>query len=153
MGSTSLSAQVTPSTWGGYNSYTALPMLQVTSSGLYFDVGDASQVMIFVINASSCTDGTIFIEPGAKAWAGSRGQAPSTALGVYSTATAPITCLAAVGISTTFSSYVESTTGTFACVGPFESARVKSSDGKIYVMNSTISTRMYISVVTMGSTN
>jgi hypothetical protein len=153
MGCSSLSAQITPSTWGGYNSYTSLPMSAVTSSGVYFNVGDASQVMIFVINASSCTDGTLFIEPGAPNWAGSRGQARSTALGVYSTATAPITCWAALAVSTTVTTYVASTTGTCAMVGPFEAATVKSTDGMIFVMNSTVSTRMWVSVVAMGSTN
>ena len=152
MGSTAQSTQIIPSTWAGYNSYTPLYMVQVTSSGAYFNVGDADKVVIFVANASSSVDGTLFIEPGAR-WAGSRGLEPSTGSTVYSTATAPGVCVAAVAVSTTVTTYVASTTGQFVAWGPFESATVKSSDGQIFIVNSTTSTRMYAGVMTMGSTN
>jgi hypothetical protein len=147
-----MASQITPSTWAGYNSYTPIFMSAVTSSGVYFNVGDAEKIIIFVANASSSDDGALYIVPGAQ-WSGSRGLAPSTTVSDFSTATAPIVCVAEVAVSTTVTTYIASTTGTFALWGPFEAATVKSSDNTIYVANSTVSTRMWISVMAMGSTN
>jgi hypothetical protein len=157
MGSTTQSTNFTPSTQVAYNSGTGtlLYMAPVTSSGAYFNVGDCQEVMIFVANASSsdsATSGALWIEPGAR-WAGSRGLAPSTIATAYSTATAPIVLsLATHGI--TGSSAVGSTTGSFGVFGPFESAQVKSSDEKIYIIASTGSTKMFAAVYQMigGST-
>jgi len=90
MGSTAQSTNMTPSTFvGGITQGAALYMQAVTSSGAYFQVGDASRVIIFVSNGSSSATGAVFIEPGAK-WSGSMGLDPSTGSTVYSTATAPI---------------------------------------------------------------
>jgi len=154
MGSTAQSTQIIPSTWTGFaaGSVTPLAMVQVTSSGAYFNCGDASKVMIFVANASSSADGCLWLEPGAR-WAGSRGLDPSTGSTVYSTATAPIVCPTTLAVSTTVTTFVASTTGQFVAWGPFESATIKSSDQTVYIVNSTVSTRMYVGVMTWGSTN
>ena len=148
-----MASQLTPSTFGGLNQYTALPMSAVTSSGCYFNVGDASKILIFVANASSSVDGTLMMIPGA-AWSGALGLDASTTTSTdYSTSNCPSVCVAAMAVSTTFTTYVASTTGTFAVWGPFESVDVKSTAQTIYIANSTTSTRMYVSVLAMGSTN
>lgn len=145
--------QITVSTFTGYNGYTPLGMNAVTSSGSYFNVGDASQILIFVVNASSSVDGTLMMIPGAK-WSGALGRDASTTTSTnYSTANCPSVCVAAVSVSTTVTTYVGSTTGTFAVWGPFESVDVKSTAQTIYIANSTTSTRMWVSVFAMGSTN
>lgn len=157
MGSTQQSTNMTPSTFvGGITQGAGLAMQAVTSSGAYFNVGDASKVIVFVANASSsdsATSGAVWIEPGAK-WTGSQGLTVSTGAAVYSTATAPI----AVSVPThgiTGSSAIGSTTLSYVALGPFDSARVKSSDGKIYIVASTGSTKMYAAVYVLpgGSTN
>jgi hypothetical protein len=154
MGSTAQSTNMTPSTFvGGITQGAALYMQAVTSSGAYFNVGDASKVLVFVGNASSSDNGSVWIEPGAR-WGASNGMSPSTTSTMYSTATAPIAISVPLhGI--TGSSAVASTTGSFAVLGPFESAKVKSSDGKIYLVASTGSTEMFAAVYAMpgGSTN
>ena len=149
MGSTAQSTNMTPSTFvGGITQGAALYMHAVTSSGAYFQVGDASRVIIFVSNGSSSDTGALFIEPGAR-WSGSRGQAPSTTSTLYSTATAPI----AISVAThgvTGSSASMSTAGSFYGVGPLESATVKSSDGKIFIVASTGSTKMCAAVYALA---
>lgn len=151
MGSTAQSTNLSPSTFTGYDTAaTSLYMHAVTSSGAYFTVGDASKVMVFVANASSSDDGAIFVEPGAR-WSGSRGQAPSTTSTLYSTATAPI----AISLPThgiTGSSAIQSTTGSFGILGPFDGATVKSSDATIYIVASTGSTKMFAAVMALKST-
>lgn len=148
MGSTAQSTNMTPSTFvGGITQGALLYMQAVTSSGAYFQVGDASRVMVFVSNGSSSDTGAIFIEPGAR-WSGSMGQAPSTTSTLYSTATAPIAISVATHAKSDYSAAM-STAGSFAALGPFESATVKSSDGKIFLVASTGSTRMCAAVYAM----
>lgn len=155
MGSTNQSAQVTKST---YVSPTALfgfqPMTAVTSSGVYFDVGDVSQVVVLVGNASSSDTGAIWVEPG-KNWAGAVGTrlGVSTTSTLYSTATAPI-ALSFVTPGITGSSAIMSTAASVGLLY-LESAMVKSSDTKIYIVASTGSTKMYCNVYALpgGSTN
>jgi hypothetical protein len=148
MGSTAQSTNMTLSTFvGGITQGATLPLQAVTSSGAYFQVGDASRVVIFVSNGSSSDDGSVFIEPGAR-WSGSRGQAPSTGSTVYSTATAPI-AVSVVSHGITGSSATMSTTGSFVAVGPLESATVKSSNGTVYIVASTESTKMAACVYAM----
>ena len=154
MGSTAQSTSLTPSTYvGGITNGASLIMKSVTSSGVYFSVGDTSKVMVFVANASSSDDGAVFIEPG-KAWAGASGLAYSTGSTVYSTATAPV-AVSVVTHGVTGSSAVASTEGSYYALGPFDSAKFKSSDGLMYLVASTGSTEMYAAVYLMpgGSTN
>lgn len=148
MGSTAQSTNLTPSTFaGGLTQGARLVFQAVTSSGAYFQVGDTSKVIIFVSNGSSSAQGAIYIEPGAR-YSGSRGQVPSTDITAYTTATAPIvitsSCHAKSDNTASFS-----TEGSFNAIGPFESATVKSSDGKIYLAASTLSTKMYAAVYLM----
>lgn len=157
MGSTAQSTSLTPSTFvAGITNGAALVMKSVTSSGVYFSCGDASKVVVFVANASSsdsATSGALWIEPGAK-WAGSRGLPVSTAATIYSTATAPY-AISVPAHLITGSSAVASTEGSYYAWGPFDSAQIKSSDGLVYIVASTGSTKMYASVFQMpgGSTN
>lgn len=154
MGSTVQSTNMTPSTFvGGITNGALLYMQAVTSSGAYFSVGDGNQAILFVANASSSDTGAVWIEPGSSKWAGSAGQAYSTTSTLYSTATAPI----AISVAThgiTGSSAVASTAGSFAVIGPFDTAKVKSTDGYIFVVASTGSTEMVAAVYIMpnGST-
>ncbi len=153
MGSTAQSTNMTPSTFtGGLTQGVTLPMQAVTSSGAYFQCGDLNKIVVFVANASSSDNGAIFVEPGAR-WAGARGLAPSTGSTVYSTATAPVVISVPLhGI--TGSSAIGSTTGSFAALS-LDSAQVKSSDGKVFIVASTGSTKMYAAVYSMvgGSSN
>jgi hypothetical protein len=156
MGSTTQSTNLTPSTYVGPTSGTPLYFAPVTSSGAYFNVGDASKVLIFVSNGSSSETGStlaaVFLEPGAR-WAGSRGLAPSTTSTLYSTATAPIACYVAAN-GKSGSTAAISTTGSFVVMGPYDSATIKSSDEKIYLVASTGSSQMAAAVFAMpgGST-
>lgn len=148
MGSTAQSTNMTPSTFvGGITQGALLYMHAVTSSGAYFQVGDASRVIIFVSNGSSSADGAIFVEPGAR-WSGSRGQAPSTTSTAYSTSTAPIAAAFSAHAKSDYSAAM-STAGSFGVIGPLEAATVKSSDGKIFIVASTVSTRMTAAVFAM----
>jgi hypothetical protein len=150
-----MAIQITPSTFGGYNNYTSLLMSQVTSSGAYFNVGDASKILIFVVNASSSVAGALMMIPGAQ-WSGALGLDASTTTSTdYSTSNCPSVCVAAINnTSTVFPAcFASTTTGTYAVWGPFEAADVKSTAQTIYIANSTTSTRMYVSVMAMGSTN
>jgi hypothetical protein len=127
-------------------------MQAVTSSGAYFQVGDLSKVVVFVANASSSDAGAIFIEPGAR-WAGSKYLTPSTTSTLYSTATAPVAISVPLhGI--TGSSAVGSTTGSYYALS-LDASAVKSSDGKVFLVASTGSTKMFAAVYAMpgGSTN
>jgi len=152
MGSTAQSTQITPSTWGGYtNSQASLLMQNISSVGGYFEVGDATRYLIFLANGSSTAVGAVFVEPGAR-WAGSRGQAPSTTIATYTTATAPF-AVSVPSNAVSGSSAIASTLGCFMVLGPFESAMIKSSDHKVYIAASTVSTLMYAAVVAFGSTN
>ncbi|HSW61877.1 MAG TPA: hypothetical protein VLH56_00945, partial [Dissulfurispiraceae bacterium] len=151
MGSTSQAAAATKSTFTGYAGSIIETLTAVTSSGVYFNVGDASKILIRVTNASSSDNGSVFVEPGAR-WAASRGLAPSTTSTLYSTATAPIAVSVAMTAQTASSAVLS--TGISVYVGPFESGTVKSSDEKIYVVASTLSTKMYVGVIVLngGST-
>jgi hypothetical protein len=150
MGSTDQSAQATKSTFAGFTSGVTETMNAVTSSGLYIDVGDVSQIIVRVLNASSSAAGAVFVEPGS-AWAASRGQDPSTTSTLYSTATAPI-AIAVVASS------CDGSSAAYACQSRYlymEAGTVKSSDQKIYIVASTVSTKMYAGVFALpgGSTN
>ncbi len=153
MGSTAQSTNMTPSTHvGGITQGAALAMQAVTSSGAYFQVGDLSKVIVFVANASSSDTGAIFIEPGAR-WAGSKYLTPSTTSTLYSTATAPVAVSVPLhGI--TGSSAIGSTTGSYYALS-LDASAVKSSDGKVFLVASTGSTKMFAAVYAMpgGSTN
>ena len=136
---------ITPSTFaGGLTQGAALYLSAVTSSGSYFQVGDASKVVVVVTNGSSTANGAIYVVPGA-AWSGARGQAASTDVTTYSTGTAPIV-MAVNANAITGSTATMSTTGWLAVLGPFESAQVKSSDGRIFIAASTVSTKMCAAV-------
>lgn len=149
MGSTAQSTNMTPSTWvGGITQGAALAMQAVTSSGAYFQVGDASQVMILVANASSSDNGAIWVEPGSSLWAGSLGMAYSTTSTLYSTATAPVAVSVPLhGI--TGSSAVGSTTGSYVAMTLYDSNKYKSTSGKIFIVASTGSTKMFAAVYAM----
>lgn len=154
MGSTAQSAQLTPSTFieGITFGATLLPT-RLESSGQYFNVGDASKIIIFVNNGSSDA-GAIYVEPGAR-WSGSRGQAPSTIITTYSTATAPIAVSIAGCVGSTLSTlHAVSTTGCFQIIGPFDSAMVKSSNGEIFIGPSSSLAVLGVAVYAMkgGST-
>ena len=155
MGSTAQSTDLSSSTASimAGTAYATLAMQAVTSSGAYFNVGDGSDTIIFVANASSSDDGAIFVEPGGTWSAGSNGQAASTTSTLYSTATAPI-AISVVSHGKTGSSAVGSTTGAYAMLGPLDTSKIKSSDGEIYVVASTGSTKMFAAVYVMpgGST-
>lgn len=154
MGSTAQSAQLTPSTFiGGLTQGAALNMVALESSGAYFNVGDASKVLLFITNGSTGT-GAIYIEPGAR-WSGSLGQPVSTVITTYSTATAPIVVSIPACVSSISSAAMVSTTGQFLVVGPFESATVKSSDSQIFIGPSSSLAQINLAVYTMvgGSTN
>jgi hypothetical protein len=147
-----MASQITPSTfvrgitWGN-----SLVLNAVTSSGVYFNVGDLGENILLVVNASSSDTGALYVLPGAR-WAGARGQAPSTTVTDYSTATAPI----AISVPThgiTGSSAITSTAGSIYMMN-LESINVKSSDGTVYLASSTGSTKMYVGVLQLlgGST-
>jgi len=151
MGNTTQSQQITPVAQATTPTGSALVLTPVTSSGVYFNVGDTSKIVMLVANASSSDTGAVWVEPGAK-WAGSRGQTISTTATAYSTSTAPIVMSVPLhGI--TGSSAMTSTTGSLAFFS-FDSSIVKSSDEKIYVVASTGSTKMFAAVYAMtgGST-
>jgi hypothetical protein len=132
MGSTAQSTNMTPSTFvGGITNGAQLFMQQVSSSGAYFNVGDAKDIIIVATNASTLA-GAIFIEPGSSQWAGSLGMAYSTTAALYSTATAPY--VMALGVSSSTYLALGSTTGSIAVLGPFDSARVKSTSGNIFMV-------------------
>jgi len=152
MGSTAQSAAATKSTFTGYAGSITETLTAVTSSGVYFNVGDASKIIIRVTNASSSDNGAVFIEPGAR-WSASRGLAPSTGSTVYSTSTAPIAASVAMTAATGSSAIYS--TGVSVYLGPFESGTIKSSDQTVYVVASTGSTKMYVGVIVLdgGSTN
>lgn len=153
MGSTAQSTNMTPSTFvGGITQGAALYMQAVTSSGAYFNVGDTSKVIVFVSNGSSSDTGAIFVEPGAK-WAGSKYLTPSTTSTLYSTATAPIAISVPTHAKSDYSAAM-STAGSFYALS-FDSVNVKSSDGKIFLVASTGSTKMCAAVFALpgGSTN
>jgi len=155
MGSTTVSAQLTPSTFvGGITQGALLSMTAVTSSGVYLNVGDAQRVMLFVANWSTGV-GAVYFDPGAR-WAGSKQMPVSTAPGVYSTATAPIAVSLAACPSSVSTTAGNSTTGNMAIIGPFESVDVKSSDVHIFMYSSTalaatVTAAAY--ALTGGSTN
>lgn len=154
MGSTAQSTNITPSTFvGSITNGALLYMQQVSSSGAYFPVGDASKVLVFVTNMSTAA-GAIFVEPGSSKWAGSNGLAFSSGSSVYSTATAPIAV--ALGASSSTYAALASTSGSIAVLGPFESAKVKSTDGNVFIVNPNATTNgaIYAAVYAMpgGST-
>lgn len=154
MGSTVQSTNFTPSTFaGGITNGALLYMQAVTSSGAYFDVGDASKVLIFVSNGSSSDTGNFFIETGGTWAAGSRGVATSTSIASVSSATAMISISVPTHAKSDYSAAM-STAGSFAVLGPFDSVNIKSSDGHVFVAASTGSTRMCAAVYRMpgGST-
>lgn len=151
MGSTAQSTSLTPSTFvGGVTQGAALYMKAVTSSGVYFQVGDASRIIVFVSNGSSSDTGAVFLEPGGN-WSGARRgiYGLSTGSSVYSTATAPIAVSVATHAKSDYSAAM-STTGSFYAMGPFESAQIKSSDGLVYLVASTGSTRMCAAVYALN---
>ena len=136
MGSTTASAQLTPSTFvEGITQGALLSMTAVTSSGVYLNVGDASRVMLFVANWSTGV-GAVYFDPGAR-WSGALGMTVSTGPGIYSTATAPIAVSLAACPSSISTTAGNSTTGNMAMIGPFESVNVKSSDVHIFMYAST----------------
>jgi hypothetical protein len=147
MGSTAQSTSITPSTFvGGITQGAILYFKAVTSSGVYFTVGDASRVIIFVSNGSSSDTGAVFIEPGGN-WSGARRgiYGISTGSSVYSTATTPVAVSVATHAKSDYSAAM-STAGSFVAIGPLDSAQVKSSDGLVYLIASTGSTRMCAAV-------
>jgi hypothetical protein len=152
MGSTAQSAQLTPSTkiegvtWGS-----PLPMTQVTSSGVYFNIGDASKYIVFVVNGSS-EAGAVFVEPGAR-WAGSVGRAPSTTITAYTTATAPIAVALPRGASSISTAFVLSTQSCFSVLGPFDGVQVKSSGATVFIGNGSTLAVIAAAVYAWGSTN
>ena len=136
MGSTTISAQLTPSTFvEGITQGALLYMTAVTSSGVYVNVGDASKIMFLVANWTTGV-GAVYIDPGAR-WTGSLQMPVSTAPAIYSTATAPIAVSLAACPSSISSVAGNSTAGNIAMVGPFESVDVKSSDVHIFMYAST----------------
>jgi len=152
MGSTAQSAQLTPSTqirgitWGS-----PLPMTQVTSSGVYFNIGDASKYIVFVVNGSS-DPGAVYVEPG-KRWSGSIGMAPSTTITAYTTATAPIAIAIPRGASSISTAFALSTQSCFSVLGPFEGVQVKSSGATVFIGNGSTLAVIGASVYAWGSTN
>ena len=152
MGSTAQSAQITPSTFiAGITNGCPLVFTAVTSSGVYFNVGDAKDYFIFAINNSSDA-GALYIEPGAR-WSGSMGQAPSTLITLYTTATAPIAVALPGRASSISTANALSTTGCFAVIGPFEGATVKSSGATVYVGLGSTLAYVTAAVYSLGSTN
>lgn len=151
MGNTTQSQQITPVVQPSTPTGVACVLTAVTSSGVYFNVGDTSKIVMMVVNASSSDNGAVWVEPGAK-WAGARGLTISTTASAYSTSTAPVVMSVPLH-GVTGSSAFASTTGSIAFFS-FDSATVKSSDEKIYVVASTGSTKMYAGVYAMtgGST-
>lgn len=154
MGSTAAAATITRSTFVGPVDKTLLSWTNVTSSGGYFEVGDASKTVVLVMNASSSEVGTIWVEPGAK-WGGSRSLAVGT-----TTSTAYSTASVNIPICSTFTSH--GVTGSSAMTSSlaiaaylFESAMVKTTDSKVYITATTQSTKMYVAVLALpgGSTN
>jgi hypothetical protein len=154
MGSTAQSTNLTPSTFvAGITQGAAIAWQAVTSSGAYFNCGDLNRTIILIQNGSSSDTGAVWIEPGGVWAAGSGGQAASTTSTLYSTATAPIAISVPLhGI--TGSSATMSTTGSLVVIGPFDSDKIKSSDGNIFIVASTGSTEMVAAVYQMmgGST-
>jgi hypothetical protein len=133
-------------TWGA-----PLPMTQVTSSGVYFNVGDASKYIVFVMNGSS-EAGAVYVEPGAM-WSASRGQAPSTLITLYTTATAPIAVALPRGASSISTAFVLSTLNCFSVLGPFEGGMIKSSNSQVFIGNGSTLAVVGASVYAWGSTN
>jgi hypothetical protein len=154
MGSTAQSTNLTPSTFvGGITQGAALYMQAVTSSGAYFQVGDAQDVIIFVANGSSTVNGAVWIEPGGSAWAGAPGLPASTTSTLYSTATAPIAVSVVSNAVTGSSNACASTAGSFVAIGPLEAATVKSTSGKIFMVASTGSLLISAAVYAFGLTS
>lgn len=155
MGSTTVSAQLTPSTFvAGITQGAVLSMTAVTSSGVYVNVGDASRIMFFIANWSTGV-AAVYFDPGAR-WAGSLQMPVSTAPGIYSTATAPIAVSLAACPSSISTTAGLSTVGNMAMVGPFEAVNVKSSDVHIFMYASTAAATQVTAAVyalTGGSTN
>lgn len=155
MGSTGQSTSLTPSTQIlGITQGAPLTMKAVTSSGVYFSVGDMSKTIIYVVNASSSDTGAVWVDPGSTSWAGSGGRAPSTGSTVYSTAAAGI-AITLPSPDITGSSAITSTETYASIIGPFDSDKYKSSDGLVFLVASTGSTKVYAAVYQMvgGSTN
>ena len=152
MATSTLALAMTPSTWAGHGTATALSLAAVTSSGVYFPVGDGNKLFIVSFNRSTDYAGSMFIEPGSSVYAGATGQARSTAsTSAYSTATAPYAWAISKNASSMSSEAILSTSLVIA--GPFETEKVKSSDGYIFLIASTESTECSAAVFALGSTN
>lgn len=111
-------------------------LVRPTSSGVYFDVGDAEKAIVVMVNGSTNVDMYGWIEPSTY-WDFSR-QAITNSSGLSSgtgyTSVLPISC-------TVCSTWISATANLdmmrMAIVGPFETGRYRSSDGHIYIRMST----------------
>ena len=152
MSSSSQALVCTPSTWTGYTSATALSLQAVTSSGIYLNVGDGNKTFIVCFNRSTSYAGSMFIEPGSSVYAGSAGMVRSTgSSSIYSTATAPMSWAISINASSMSSEAITSTSLVIA--GPFETEKIKSTGGLIFLIASTESTKCSAAAFTFGSTN